>query len=96
MHIKCGMNMYVRRVISKEKRYIVFLLSTPTPLIISLSEKAEFISASSFIPLPSMLPVVVLFQEAILFGLSHETAFTEASVSTTHSFPFATVERTVS
>ena len=90
--------MYVRRGISKEEKNIVFLLSTPTvtPLIILLNEKAEFISASSFIPLPSMLPVVVLFQEAILFGLSHETAFTEASVSTTHSFPFATVERTVS
>jgi hypothetical protein len=39
-------------------------------------------------------PQVVLFQDAILFGLSHETAFTETSISTTHSFPFATVERT--
>jgi hypothetical protein len=39
-------------------------------------------------------PQVVLFRDAILFGLSHETALTEASISASHSFPFATVERT--
>ena len=38
----------------------------------------------------------VLFREAVIFGLSHETAFTETSFSFKHSFPFATVERSVS
>ena len=45
---------------------------------------------------PDGLHAVVLFRDAILFGLSHETALTEASISASHSFPFATVERTVS
>ena len=39
--------------------------------------------------------VVVMFEDAVLFGLSHETAFSEKSLSSRNSFAFATVEKTV-
>ncbi len=38
---------------------------------------------------------VVLFSDAIMFGLSHETAFTDSAHPSRHAFPFATIERTV-
>ena len=48
-------------------------------------------------PPPSFTPSpAVLFHDAVLFGLSHETAFTETSFLSKYSFPFATTERTVS
>ena len=39
---------------------------------------------------------VVMFADAVLFGLSHETAFSEQLLATRDTFPFSTIERTVS
>ncbi len=39
------------------------------------------------------LSAAILFQDAVLFGLSHETAFTETPLSTKQPFPFSMVER---
>ena len=44
----------------------------------------------------SLSILAVLFSDAILYGLSHETTYSESSVSSLHSFPYATIERTVS
>ena len=38
----------------------------------------------------------VIFTDAVLYGLSHETSYTETRLTSRHSFPFATIERTVS
>jgi len=43
-----------------------------------------------------VLVVAVLFGEAILLGLTHETAYHNVHFTANRSFPFATVERTVS
>lgn len=55
----------------------------------------SFLSKRIMLTLPvAVYPQAVLFHDAVLFGLSHETAFTDALSSSKHSFPFAIVERT--
>ena len=60
-------------------------------LIPSLTPSLPHPLPPTFTPSPA-----VLFHDAVLFGLSHETAFTETSFLSKYSFPFATTERTVS
>ena len=43
-----------------------------------------------------MLFSAVMFREAILLGVSHETAYHNVHFTANRSFPFATVEQTVS
>ncbi|XP_064397549.1 guanine nucleotide exchange factor subunit RIC1-like [Halichondria panicea] len=54
-----------------------------------------FLSKRIMLTLPiTVYPQVVLFSDAIMFGLSHETAFTDSAHPSRHAFPFATIERT--